>query len=60
MRRKSSFHKGVSSDYAFCEGHVEILYSTTERPQDIIQQLGSDPMFGWLFRALNIVIVAIV
>lgn len=41
VRRRSFFYKGVSVDYAFCEGRVEILYSATERRQDIIQQLGS-------------------
>jgi len=35
-----------------------MIYSANGRRQDIIEQLGSDPMFGWLFQALNIVIVA--
>ena len=35
LRQRNSFYKGVSSDYAFCRGHVEILYSVTERREDI-------------------------
>jgi len=31
VKEMIAFYKGVGSDYSFCGGHVEIVYSATER-----------------------------